>query len=112
MKRIVWIIFFCCIISVANATEKEVVKKFCTGKIEYTLDDKTRVDCLTDKYAIEYDYARKWAECIGQAQYYALKTNKKPACALILRGEKDKKYLKRLKKIAKKKRIKVYIIEE
>lgn len=35
------------------------------GEMEYLLFDKTRVDCLTDEYAIEVDFAKKWAEAIG-----------------------------------------------
>lgn len=68
------------------------------GQLEYKLNDKTRVDCLTEKYAVEFDFANKWHECIGQALYYGQKTKKTPACVLIMeRGEKDLKYLKRLR---------------
>lgn len=76
--------------------EKDYVNKYCTGIKEYTLPDKTRIDCLTDEYAIEFDFAKKWAESIGQSLYYAKKTGKKPAVAIITSGEKDKKYLKRI----------------
>ena len=65
------------------------------------LSDKTRVDCLTDTLAVEVDFANKWAECIGQAIYYGKMTNKQPACLLIMEnGEKDLKYLKRLRRAA------------
>ncbi len=68
------------------------------GILEYKLEDNTRVDCLTKTYAVEVDFANKWAECIGQALYYGIKTNKHPACLLILEnGKNDLKYLKRLK---------------
>lgn len=67
--------------------------------MEYKLSDKTRVDCLTDKLAVEVDFAPKWAECIGQALYYGKMTGKRPACVLIMeRGEKDLKYLNRLRR--------------
>ena len=79
--------------------EKDYVNKYCSGQIEYTLDDKTRVDCLTDEYAIEFDYAKKWAESIGQALYYAKKTGKNPAVALILKKESDLKYANRIQDI-------------
>ena len=49
--------------------EKDYVNKYCNGYKEFVLSDKTRIDCLTDEYAIEYDYAKKWAESIGQALY-------------------------------------------
>lgn len=82
-------------------SEKTYQEQWCKahgGQMEYMLNDKTRVDCLTDKLAVEFDFAPKWAECIGQALYYGQKTNKTPACVLIMeRGEKDVKYLKRLR---------------
>ncbi len=78
-------------------TEKDYVNMYCTGIKEYVLTDKTRVDCLTDEYAIEFDYAKKWAESIGQSLYYAKKTGKKPAVAIITNGENDLKYIQRIK---------------
>ena len=71
------------------------------GIMEYKLSDKTRVDCLTDTLAVEVDFANKWAECIGQAIYYGRMTKRQPACLLIMEnGEKDLKYLKRLRRSA------------
>lgn len=82
------------------------------GVTEYKLQDFTRVDCLTDTQAIEFDFANKWAECIGQALYYGLMTEREPACVLILeKGNKDLKYLKRLQKVSNKTEIKVYTIK-
>lgn len=80
------------------------------GTMEYVLFDRTRVDCLTDKYAIEVDFAKKWAESIGQALYYADVTNKEPVVALIV-GEDDEKYVERVKRIAKTHGIKVMILD-
>lgn len=77
--------------------EKDYVNKYCTGIIEYTLPDKTRIDCLTEDYAIEFDFAKKWAESIGQSLYYAKKTGKKPAVAIITEGERDLKYINRIR---------------
>jgi hypothetical protein len=65
------------------APERWYQDKYCTGHKEYVLDDKTRVDCLTDTHAIEYDFGYKWAECSGQGTYYAVKTRKLPGCVLI-----------------------------
>lgn len=39
--------------------EKDYQKETCNGVMEYRLDDGCRVDCLTDEYAIEYDFANK-----------------------------------------------------
>lgn len=79
--------------------EKEYQQAWCAkmgGQLEVVLDDGTRVDCLTDEYAIEFDFGRKWAESVGQALYYALKTGRKPGIVLILEKDSDKRYLRRL----------------
>ena len=81
------------------------------GIIEYRLKDETRVDCLTSDYAIEVDWAKKWAEGIGQALYYAQMTNRKPAVALIV-GKKDTKFLTRLKTVANRLNIKIIILKK
>ena len=71
------------------------------GQIEYRLQDKTRVDCLTATYAIEFDFATKWAEAIGQSLHYGAMTNHKSGVVLIMENKaKDIKYLKRLNKVA------------
>ncbi|MBR2430015.1 hypothetical protein IKB17_00945 [bacterium] len=72
------------------------------GIEEYINSDKTRVDCLTDEYAIEFDFANKWHESIGQALHYGIMTSKKPKVILILDGKKVKEqlvYYYRVKKI-------------
>lgn len=84
------------------APEKYYQKGACNGDMEYRLDDGSRVDCLTDEYAIEYDFANKWAEAVGQALYYAEKTGKKPAIVLILKNEKQKKHLPKAAVLCKK----------
>lgn len=74
------------------------------GEMEYRLSDKARVDCVTNTLAVEFDFANKWAECVGQALYYGRQTKKQPACVLIMEnGEKDTKYLYRLRRAAYKK---------
>ena len=51
--------------------EEFYVEQTCSGEIEVRLPDRTRVDCLTNEYAIEYDFSNKWAEAIGQALHVA-----------------------------------------
>ena len=85
----------------AKYKEADYVNAYCKGIIEYQLPDKTRVDCLTDEYAIEFDYAKKWAESIGQSLYYAKMTGKKPAVAIIVKKPTDKIYIERIKKVDK-----------
>jgi len=82
------------------------------GVMEQSLLDRTRVDCLTDEYAIEVDFAKKWAEAVGQSLYYALMTEKKPAIGLIVRdSKKDERRMKRLRVLAEKYHIKIFEIE-
>ena len=53
----------------SGQTEAYYVEQWCTpsfGKKEFRLWDMTRVDCLTKDYAIEFDFAKKWAESVGQ----------------------------------------------
>ena len=54
------------------------------GQVEVVMKDGTRCDILTSTHAIEVDFAKKWAEAIGQSLHYALHTRKRPAVALIV----------------------------
>jgi hypothetical protein len=36
------------------------------GEVEVVLPNRTRCDILTDEYAVEVDFADKWAGAIGQ----------------------------------------------
>ena len=72
------------------------------GIEEYKLPDKTRVDCLTDTHAIEFDFANKWHEAIGQALHYGIMSGKKPKIVLILDNKYKKQqlvYYERIKNI-------------
>ena len=69
------------------------------GKAEHRLEDRTRIDCLTDTKAIEHDFAPKWAECAGQAIYYAQRMDLKPVCALIGTEKQFKRYIPRIETI-------------
>ena len=72
------------------------------GVEEYENIDKTRVDCLTSCYAVEFDFANKWAESIGQALHYQLMTGKKAKVVLILENpQKEMIYYARVKKLGK-----------
>ena len=67
------------------------------GILEQQLVDGTRVDCLTKDYAVEFDFAPKWAEAIGQSLYYSGMTGKKAAINLIIEKKSDFKYYDRIK---------------
>ena len=59
-----------------DQNEAYYVNQWCTsdfGRKEVVLWDMTRVDCLAKDFAIEFDFAKKWAEAIGQSLYYSKK---------------------------------------
>lgn len=91
--------------------EKEYQAAWCkaaAGVTEYALEDGTRVDCLTDEYAIEFDFAAKWAESVGQSLYYAARTGKQPGVVLIMENAGDDRYAVRLDVLARQYHIKVW----
>jgi len=75
--------------------ESEYVNMTCTGSIEVPNTDGTRTDCLLSNYAVEYDFANKWAECLGQSMHYSRMTNLPPMCVLIIENKSDCKYVGR-----------------
>ncbi|MAD41917.1 MAG: hypothetical protein CL623_05945 [Arcobacter sp.] len=117
LKSFIYIILLSVFFNACSSVKKNeryYQEKLCSkldGLMEYTLKDKTRVDCLSSEYAIEVDWAEKWAEGVGQSLYYAQMTNKKPAIALIV-GSKDERYVRRLNTLAKKLDIKIFIVNK
>lgn len=80
-------------------TEKFYQNNWCltqNGETEVILPDRTRVDCLTQTHAIEFDFGDKWAEAIGQALYYSIQTGKKPGVVLILEEKSNYRFWIRL----------------
>lgn len=94
--------------------EKEYQELWCTqhnGIMEYQLKDGARVDCLTEEYAIEFDFAQKWAESLGQALYYGIQTHRNPAIVLIMEHPfKEQRYLRRLTTVTEQLNIRVWIM--
>ena len=119
MIRFILILFFSLSLIGCSYTSKKYNEKhyqtvLCDelkGEMEFVLQDRTRVDCLTDKYAIEVDFAKKWAEGIGQSLYYAHMTEKDPAIGLIV-GKNDNRFLERLQKVSTKLNIKIFLIKK
>ena len=95
--------------------EKYYQTQFCNaldGVMEQRLLDRSRIDCLTDEYAIEVDFSKKWAESVGQSLYYAHMTEKKPAVGIIVGDtNSDRRNMKRLNVLTKKYGIKIFEIE-
>jgi len=83
----------------ASTPEKAYQANWCDGQTEYRLLDATRVDCLTDKRAIEFDFDSKWAESMTQALHYARITNKRAAVVLIERSNSYMKHFHQLKRV-------------
>ena len=79
-------------------------------EIEYRLKDNTRVDILTQHYAIEVDFEKKWYEAIGQALHYELLTNLIPGIVLII-DDNNSRNLERLLRVAEKYNIMVWSID-
>lgn len=98
-------------LSLQAKNERYYQKLFCDkvgGKIEYRLPDYTRIDCLTRTHAIEVKYPREYLDALGQSIHYSIMTNKKAGIYLIIKKKSDFKYLRRLKRIAKKHRIDIF----
>jgi hypothetical protein len=69
------------------------------GQTEVTMPDGTRCDIVTEKHAIEVDFADKWGEAIGQSLNYAFQSNKRAGILLILESKDDERHLIRVNSI-------------
>lgn len=74
-------------------------ERYCQGIQEYRLPDGTRADCMTDTHAIEYDFANKWDEAIGQSLNYAFQSNKRAGIVLIIEKRKHMKHWYKLNSV-------------
>ena len=103
---ILWFSLLCLQAIPVDATERVHLeewyqKKWCNkqgNQLELVLPDRTRCDCLTRTHAIEFDFANKWYEAIGQSLHYSRLTGKRPGIVLILESPTDKKYWHKLNK--------------
>jgi len=64
-------------------------------QVEVRIATGTRVDLLNDRYAIEADWADKWAEGCGQALYYSACTGRQAGLLLLLKNESQRRYVER-----------------
>lgn len=81
------------------------------GESEVVMADGTRADCVTDLFAVETDFAHKWAESIGQALLYAELTGREPAVLLIV-GDGEARFLARWHNAADGLGIRLFVVEE
>jgi hypothetical protein len=103
MKYLLSLCIICCLAYPVDAKhkrkEREYQADWCSqyqGQIEVRMPDGTRCDCLLPNYAIEFDFAQKWAEAIGQSLYYASQTQRLPGIVLIIEQESEYTYVLRL----------------
>jgi hypothetical protein len=82
-------------------------------KIEQRLYDGTRVDILTETYAIEADFADNWYQAIGQSLYYSELTDRLPGILLLKKKSADNqwRHLVRAAMICGKHDIKFWVVE-
>ena len=106
MKKIILFLFFFILTSSSQALEKEKYysDKFCeemSGQADYTLQDKSRVDCLTETHAFEVDWAdgMKVYEAIGQSLYYSSQTGKLPGILLLIRKDNSEKHIRKIREV-------------
>jgi hypothetical protein len=67
------------------------------GTMEVVLEDGSRCDCLTATHAVEFDFANKWAEAVGQSLHYANLSRKRAGIVIIQERPGDTRYLRRLR---------------
>ena len=98
MKKIFTLLFlFISMTAFSQKQREEYYQKLAAehlhGRTEVVLDDRTRADIVTDTFAIEVDFAHKWAESIGQSLHYAHRLHKKAGVVLIADGKKDDRFI-------------------
>ncbi len=95
--------------------EKEYQQEWCSshgGVQEFQLNDRSRVDCLTDEFAVEVEFASKWPEAVGQALYYALMTGRKPGIVLIMEyPDREKKFYDRIRTVCDSYGIMLWVVQ-
>lgn len=91
-------------------SEAEYVEHYCKGKVEYRNADKTRTDCLTADFSYEYDFAKKWYECLTQGLYYGMINNNFPACVLIVENKNQMYYVDRARRTIEHYNLKIGLI--
>ena len=78
---------------------QDKIAKQVHGQREVILDDRTRIDIVTDTEVIEVEFAHKFYEAIGQSAHYCVKSGKKPVIWLIKESANDQKYIDRCKNL-------------
>lgn len=69
------------------------------GILEFHLPDGTRCDIVTERHAIEVEFAPKWKEAIGQSLHYAALSDRIAGILLILVEPSEERYLESLREV-------------
>jgi len=112
---IFFIVFLLLLSSSALASEKKYIEEWCKrnkGTTGYYIDGGSNIDCLTEEYAVEFEFAKKWPEAVGWALYYSIKTDKRPGIVLIIKDKEDYAYLKKLLNVSETYDIQVWTIPQ
>jgi len=97
------------------SSKEDYKKAFCKkmlGIINYPLSDGTTIDCYTSTYNFKVDYAQKAKGAVYKSLQYIGKNSNKTAVALIIKNKNDIKYVRSIKHIAKKHKIKIFTIDK
>ena len=104
---IILIFVLCCVMSDTYAkSEAHYQNIYCEkvgGETEVVLYDRSRVDCLTDEYAIEFDFAKstKVMEGLSQSLHYSLMTGKAAKLVVIIEKTSQIKHYYRVLNVIK-----------
>ena len=72
--------------------------------------DGSRCDLITETHAIEVDWAPKWPEGVGQALYYGIVLERKPAVLLLVKDpERERRYLLRCQAVCARYEIRLWV---
>ena len=103
----------CLAVGLALAGEREITKSLAAtyhATAEVVLSDGSRADLVSDRYAIEVEYAHHWKESIGQSVLYGILTDKQPGVVLLVADpDKEAKYIERCRCVCDKLQIKLWI---
>ena len=80
-------------------------------RLEVRLQDGTRCDIVTKTHAIEADYAKKWAQAIGQSLHYSELLGKKPGILILKRSDSEWRHLVRVARLCGKYDITLWVVE-
>lgn len=67
-----------------EAYYQNVAAEACGGETEVHMPDGSRCDIVTEDFAIEVDFSRKFKEAVGQSLNYAFQSNKRAGIVLII----------------------------